>query len=191
MDERTFWKLIEESKAESKGDSFRQLEILQSKLERLSPTEIVEYDRIYGCCYRETYRWDLRAAAYLINEGCSDDWFDYFRSSLITQGEQVFRNALADPNSLADVVAFENGELSQDSDWAAGVEEMDYVASQAYENLTGEPLPDDEFVDSVGINPLGNRWEGDEAASVLPRLAAHCLKGLAGADGDTSEDDDE
>jgi hypothetical protein len=50
----------------------------------------------------ESYRWDLWGAAYLINGGCSDDGFDYFRGWLLSQGRAIWQATLADPDSLAD-----------------------------------------------------------------------------------------
>ena len=37
--------------------------------------------------------WD---AAYLINGGCSDDGFDYFRGWLVDQGRETFERCLAE-----------------------------------------------------------------------------------------------
>ena len=51
----------------------------------------------------DSYRTPLWAAAYVINGGCSDDGFDYFRGWLIVQGRQVFERAVADPDALADL----------------------------------------------------------------------------------------
>jgi hypothetical protein len=48
-----------------------------------------------------SYTWALWGAAYLINGGCSDDGFDYFRGWLICQGRDVFQRAVHDPDSLA------------------------------------------------------------------------------------------
>ncbi|MFC9245678.1 DUF4240 domain-containing protein [Streptomyces sp. NPDC057136] len=45
----------------------------------------------------------LWAAAYVINGGCSDDGFDYFRGWLIAQGREVFERTAADPDALAEV----------------------------------------------------------------------------------------
>lgn len=42
-------------------------------------------------------------AAYLINGGCSDDGFEYFRGWLLTQGREVFERAVALPDTLADL----------------------------------------------------------------------------------------
>jgi hypothetical protein len=84
-----------------------------------------------------SYRTDLWAAAYLINGGCSDDGFDYFRGWLITQGAEVFHRALADPDSLADhqvvaAAASEGEELE--------CEEILYATGHAYLELTGVEL---------------------------------------------------
>jgi hypothetical protein len=42
----------------------------------------------------DSYQGDLRAAAYLINGGASDDGFEYFRGRLITQGREVYAGVL-------------------------------------------------------------------------------------------------
>ncbi|WP_411152717.1 DUF4240 domain-containing protein [Streptomyces sp. A30] len=42
----------------------------------------------------------LWATPYMINGGCSDDGFDYFRGRLIVQGRDPFEQALANPGAL-------------------------------------------------------------------------------------------
>ena len=51
----------------------------------------------------EAYHWDLWGAAYLINGGCSDDGFEYFRRWLVLQGRDVFQAAVSNPDTLAEV----------------------------------------------------------------------------------------
>jgi Protein of unknown function (DUF4240) len=46
--------------------------------------------------------WTPLLAAYVINGGCGDDSFQDFRASLIFRGRTSFRNAVTDPESLAD-----------------------------------------------------------------------------------------
>ena len=53
----------------------------------------------------DSYRSSLWAAAYVINAGCSDDGFGYFRGWLMFQGRETFGQAVADPDSLADLAA--------------------------------------------------------------------------------------
>jgi uncharacterized protein DUF4240 len=89
----------------------------------------VELDRLLA----ESYRWDLWAAAYLINGGCSDDGFDYFRGWLVAQGRASWEAALADPDSLADLVA--DADLGDDG---VECEALLDAAAEAYEQVTGD-----------------------------------------------------
>jgi len=59
--------------------------------------------------------------------GCSDDGFEYFRCWLISQGKDVFENALRNPDSLVKAFA----KLKQ-TDNIPELEEMLYVCTQAY-----------------------------------------------------------
>jgi Protein of unknown function (DUF4240) len=175
MNEEKFWQVIEESKSESKGNTNAQLENLQEKLESLSPDEIVSFDKIFTKFYWQSYDWKLWAAAYIIDGGCSDDGFDYFRSGLILQGEKVFTDALANPESLIDVIKFEGGDLAKNSDWATGVEEFLYLPSEIYEEKTGEEFPREH---SSPREPFGESWDEDEVEELLPNLAKYCEEGM-------------
>src|SRR6266576_2839596 len=103
MNEDIFWQLIAESKQGGGGDSDAQIAALQERLQSLPESEIVEFDGLLHGQLDRSYHRDLWAAAYLINGGCSDDGFDYFRAWLIAQGRDVFERALQDPESLAEV----------------------------------------------------------------------------------------
>ena len=54
------------------------------RLSRLEVDEIVAFDRFFLERVNEAYRTDLWEVAYLMNDGCSDDGFDYFRGWLIS-----------------------------------------------------------------------------------------------------------
>lgn len=174
MTEAEFWEIIEAAKDKVCDDTDVQLAALATRLRTLPPSEIISFDRLFREQYRRTNRWDLWAAAHIINEGCSDDWFDYFRAALVAQGSEVFHRVLSNPESLVDYVTFANDDLDDHSQWSAGVEEVMYVASEAYEALTGEEFPyDDPHSDEIS----GEEWDEDEVDKVLPLLAAHCAKG--------------
>ncbi len=104
------------------------------------------------------YRWDLWAAAYIINGGCSDDGFEYFRAWLIAQGERVFHDALADPETLVD-------RAEPDAD----AEGMLYAAAAAYESRVGARLPRGVAPPS---NPAGEPWSEEDLPRMYPRLWA-------------------
>ena len=176
MNEEKFWQLIENAKARSDGETDAQLENLRENLEKLSPEEIVAFDRLFDKFFWQSYDWKLWAAAYLINGGCSDDGFDYFRAGLILQGEKVFKAALADPETLTEVLDFEDGDLAESSDWAIGVEEFLYLPSEVYERLTGEEIPHEI---SSRREPSGEDWEEKDVEKVLPKLAKYCEDGIS------------
>jgi hypothetical protein len=107
---------------------------------------------------RTSYRWDLWGAAFVINGGCSDDGFDYFRGWLMFQGRDVWEAALRDPESLA--------EVSFDGD--AECEDALYAASKAYELVAGGRLS------STGEHrpsePAGAAWQETDLQTLYPKL---------------------
>jgi hypothetical protein len=110
----------------------------------------------------ESYRNDLWAAAYLINGGCSDDGFTYFRGWLIAQGQQVFERALADPATLEDAIVM-------DGAWDADLEEFLYAARQAYEDATGVEMPERPVPE---WELRGPEWDEDSVSEMYPALYA-------------------
>ncbi|GAA3248518.1 DUF4240 domain-containing protein [Dactylosporangium siamense] len=116
---------------------------------------------------REAYRWDLWAAAYVINGGASDDGFEYFLGWLMAQGRTRWEATLADPDSLADVVDADTGDLD--------CEEMLYVAPTAAEDEEAfwAALPDKG--EHLPPGPAGERFDfedEDRMRRLLPRLTA-------------------
>jgi hypothetical protein len=154
MDEPTFWNLIESSRGPD------QPEVLQKKLEALPAGEIVEFDRLFKRLLDEAYTWDLWAAAYIIEGGCSDDGFADFRAGLIGFGREVFYAAVRDPNTLAEQPA-------HGVDFS--VEEMAYAARRAYESITGEEMPDHDLVRHR--EPTGARFDHRTVDEKYPELA--------------------
>jgi hypothetical protein len=162
MDRTEFWSLVEKTKKESGGDCERQAELLRKKLVSLPIREIIDFDRIVEELLIESYNWNLWAAAYLINGGCGDDGFDYFRGWLIAQGESIYSNALKNPETLAD--------FPDDFPEYAECEEFLSVAAEAYEQKTGQDL--DTSLPPPPSEPRGQKWDEEKVELVLPRLAA-------------------
>ena len=82
------WKLIADARASvaDPSDSEAVATAAKTLLTALPPAEIVATQQVLWDLMAESYRNPLWAAAYLINGGCSDDGFDYFRGWLLTQG---------------------------------------------------------------------------------------------------------
>lgn len=134
MEHSTFWQIIQTAKDKAQGDQEKQVNLIRETLIPLSAELILAFNQIMDEYLALSYRRDLWAAATIINGGCSDDGFYYFRAWLVAQSRQVFEAALQNPESLQEVIAM-------DPDWDAECEGFLYAALDAYEQKTGQPIP--------------------------------------------------
>jgi hypothetical protein len=154
-----FWSVIEDAR---KGSS-DEVEIsgrVQQSLQKATAEAVKDFEEHRCRLMEESYTWELWGAAYIINGGCSDDGFDYFRGWLFTQGRSVFELALQAPDSLADIV-----------DDEVECEDFLYATYNAYESLTGKEI--DGGV--IRLPDLGEGWDFDddeEMSRRYPRLWA-------------------
>jgi len=162
MPEDQFWDLLQTSASEAGGHIDHQEEELTLLLRRLPIQELITFDNRYRQLRGLAYTWPLWGAAYIINGGCSDDGFCYFRDWLIAQGPDVYQQALADPESLADL------DLDPDEE-ELEAEGMAYVAQSVFEERTGQELPA-EFAENNEIGGIEWQEEGDDLARMFPRL---------------------
>lgn len=159
MDRTGFWKLISSAREGAEDDGAFQ-ERMGALLSQLGPDDLVRYEQEFDQLHALSCAWPLWGAAYLINGGCSDDGFEYFRAWLIAQGREVFERALSDPDSLAEV-ATSDDEL----------EDFWYLAPQNYRERTGKETPRAQ----VDRPELGEQWDFDDADEMerrYPKLFA-------------------
>ena len=155
-----FWQIVDTSKKRGGGDIDARASALKGALQGLERAEIQEFQNIYDALINKAYRWDLWAAAYIINGGCSDDGFRYFLDWLISEGSQVYQNAIDDPDSLVEVEVVEDAEA----------EEFAYVALQVFEEKGfGEIVRDFTIETSM---PKGEEWDEEQLSNLLPKLAS-------------------
>jgi hypothetical protein len=102
-DDAAFWRLIAETRQAAGNDTGRQSELLKDRLTQLSPQAILEFARTRHRLDQRAYTWSLWGAAYVIEDGCSDDCFRDFRGYLISLGRGPYERALGNPDSLASV----------------------------------------------------------------------------------------
>jgi hypothetical protein len=184
MDREQFWALIEAAKAATGGDCQAQTAQLVAVLRQRSVGEILAYDRVELELMAESYCWDPWGAAYLINGGCSDDGFDYFRGWLLTQGRATWEAAVADPDSLAAHPQIRA--RSRQGMWAGSLwcEHILGAAYEAYEAVTGREFtvevaaetPSDA-ANQDGEFSMGEDFNFDDAQEMrrrYPRLWALC-----------------
>ena len=72
MDTDRFWQFVETAKAQAGGDTEARVEALYAALGGLEPAELQSFQSRYDQLIADSYRWDLWAAAYIINGGCSE-----------------------------------------------------------------------------------------------------------------------
>lgn len=182
-----FWALVESARAGLDGrvgdDGDAIAAALVNRLAATSSETILEFQEQFDQAHGALYCWDVWAAAYLIGGGCSDDSFMDFRAGVIALGRDWYERVLASPDGLADHPVVRRAAAEEDDD-AVFAELVNYVASEAYEQVTGD---DHAFYEAlkarqhiaVGIDEarepdMGEDFDfddDDEMRRRLPRLA--------------------
>lgn len=187
VDIDSFWKIIEECRDKAHGRAER-LAWLGDELTRRPLPEIAGFQVCLDRLCEQGFTWELWAAAERIFGGwCSDDGFCDFRLWAVGLGRTAFERAVRDPDSLAEAPEVQRLVGRPRGAWGdhwPGWEELDYVAAEAYEQVTG--VSDDfagfyEVVDALQSGdevvraPLGKRWDvrdETEARRRLPQLSS-------------------
>jgi hypothetical protein len=176
MDTRQFWKLIEDARSQvaDAADGEAIAARAATLLSAFPREEIVAGQRVLRGLLAASYQNALWAAASLINGGCGDDGFEYFRGWLIVQGREVFERSVADPDSLVDLHVIGPPTLDRPSFECEGTL---YIAMSAYRAVTGAELPADAFTIRYPEPDAGWDFDFDDRTKMerrLPRLTALC-----------------
>ena len=172
MDEEQFWAIVQTAVDEAGNDEDEYLEVAKRELSKLSLKEMIGFRLRTDKLLYDSYTSEMWCAGYLMNGGCSDDGFEYFRLWVISRGRKAYEAAMANPDNLIDYIG--------DDD------EMDffefelfwYVALEAFEEAVDAELydyvDDDNFKTCEGNYPnFEFNWEEDEPESMqklCPRL---------------------
>ena len=175
INKESFWDLIHEAKNACGQDMDAMLAYLKDRLVSMGPTQAQNFHDIIHVYEDLADKFGLWDSAGIMKEyGCSDDGFIDFRAWLIAQGREVYFAALADPDSLADVVPY--GDCC--------FEQLSYVGDYAYEQLTGKSTYDQTDwsayesllmkleQDIVYKDGIEFPREGADLKKYLPRLCA-------------------
>lgn len=168
MSNERFWDIIN-STTKFEAVPERQIDALRTALLALPPEDIVAFEAEFAHQLKRSYTWDLWGAAYVIHGGEGDDGFEYFRRWLISKGRMVFEQALANPDSLADMLAAAPGGPLE-------FESFGYVARRAWSEKTGRKVGEmpggGTDMIYVGLEPSGTKFDEDAAhlAQRYPKL---------------------
>ena len=173
MTKELFWQIIDDAR-QTAGCWQDMLDPLVDTLSRFESADIIKFKQIYDEYLRLAYKDKLWAAAAVMHNGCSDDGFIDFRAWLIAQGKDVYMNALADPDSLANVEAVKTfGHEVIDSEFltpmsgyreAADFESMTYAAYYAYKIKLGNNA---DIYDVINKSPLSDQEKMNIANEIV------------------------
>lgn len=170
MQSDQFWLLIEAGAKDCRRSQETFLAQLRHELSKLDPEGLRGFKSRLEELIDAAYTWDLWGAAYIMNGGCSDDMFEYWRAWLVAQGREIYNAALANPDSLAKA-KFAFGEQDEFE-----CEELLYLPLDVYEEKTGEEMEREVGSTRAGSDaePAGDRWDedADDLEQRFPKLAA-------------------
>jgi len=128
MTRDAFWQIIEGCRP-SNGDLTEHIDAIRQTLSAMPVPEIVSFQRQLDEVMGESYNADLWMVMYIIEGGCGDDAFDYYRGWLILQGPKTFGVVVNDPERLVDFL--EDGGVGCAEDFLG-------VALVAHKQKTGD-----------------------------------------------------
>ena len=172
MDEEQFWAIVQTAVDEAGDDEDEYLDVVKRELSKLSLKEMIGFRLRTDKLLYDSYTSEMWCAGYLMNGGCSDDGFEYFRLWVISRGRKAYEAAMANPDNLIDYIG-DDDEMDFfefESFW--------YVALEAFEEAVDAELygyvDDDNFKTCEGNYPnFEFNWEEDEPESMqklCPRL---------------------
>jgi hypothetical protein len=162
LNEDLYWLIIERS-LKSTRNQLDQEKYLVREIEKLTPTEMIGFRLRTDKLLYDTYNSEMWCAGYIMNGGCSDDMFEYFRNWIISRGKETYYKAKDDPDNLIE-------EVAEDAEYYV-FEGFWYVALDAFKNKTGKDLYD--FVDYENFTTREGKypqfeftWEEDDPDSI-------------------------
>ncbi|NMM39688.1 DUF4240 domain-containing protein [Pseudoalteromonas arctica] len=145
-----FWQLVTVADRTAEPESVS--ERLKALLTDLTDEQLIEFDKQFSICMRQSYTWELFGAAFVM-AGCNDEYgFSEFRCWLISRGEAAFNAALDNADSLADCTPVYH--LNEQP--YPYLDEYDLIAGLLYEQRNEDELP---FVPSGLEQPQGKRFK--------------------------------
>lgn len=172
MNEKEFWSLIETS-TQGQDDFFTNL---KNKLIKYSESDIILFEEILRKKIIEADHFNVMIAQKIITGEVSDDSYLYFICWIICLWEQIYNEAIKDPDFLAHLEWI----VEVDPDW----EDILYISDEAFEEKTWRE-EDDNFPRNVCFDKwinydeslwINTKWEDWEEKDLLERAPKLCKK---------------
>jgi hypothetical protein len=169
LDEDLYWTIVEKSLKYTKNQDDQE-QFLIKEVGKLTPKEMIGFRLRTDKFLYDTYNSEMWCAGYIMNGGCSDDGFEYFRNWVISRGKKVYYDARLNPDNLVSEVDKNTEMYDFESFW--------YVALEAFKQKTGKDLYDyidnDNFHTKEGEYPQFEfNWQEENPESmkkICPKL---------------------
>ncbi|WP_321515674.1 DUF4240 domain-containing protein [Marinifilum fragile] len=133
LNEDLYWEIIDQSLRNTNHQDAQE-QFLIEEIAKLTPKEMVGFRLRTDMFLYETYNSEMWCAGYIMNGGCSDDGFEYFRNWVISRGKETYYKAKENPDYLIKEVVANDDFYEFESFW--------YVALEAFQQKTGKNLYD-------------------------------------------------
>ncbi|GGG52544.1 DUF4240 domain-containing protein [Bizionia arctica] len=168
LDETVFWNIVDLSFEKTKNQDDQE-KFLVKEIEKLTPKQMIGFRLRTDKLLYDTYNSEMWCAGYIMNGGCSDDGFEYFRNWIISLGKEKYQKAKENPDSLISEYNTSTEFYEFEGFW--------YVALTAFNNKTGKDLYDfiaDDFKYNEGNYPKFEfTWKEEEPETmkaICPKL---------------------
>ncbi|QNK79048.1 DUF4240 domain-containing protein [Winogradskyella sp. PAMC22761] len=168
LDETVFWNIVDLSFENTKNQDDQE-RFLVKEIEKLTPKQMIGFRLRTDKLLYDTYNSEMWCAGYIMNGGCSDDGFEYFRNWIISLGKEKYQKAKENPDSLISEYKTNTEFYEFEGFW--------YVALTAFNNKTGKDLYDfiaDDFKFNEGNYPRFEfTWKEEEPETmkaICPKL---------------------
>lgn len=158
------WAVIDAARAAKPKTQKAFLKACQKELAGLTVEQLRDFKRQVRAAVKAANTWDLWCAAYLLNGGCSDDGFEYFREWLVAQGRAVYDAAIKNPDSLATAT------LTLGKPGEFELEGLEMVPAEVYSAECDGYCPDNLTSSSFPPQPKGKRWDEDDEVELKRRV---------------------
>lgn len=133
LDEDLYWAIIAKSLKQTNNQDDQE-QFLIKEIGNLTPIKMIGFRLRTDKLLYDTYNSEMWCAGYIMNGGCSDDGFEYFRNCVISRGKETYYKAKENPDNLIDEVDSQLEMYDFESFW--------YVALEAFKQKTGKDLYD-------------------------------------------------
>jgi len=168
LDETVFWNIVDLSFENTKNQDDQE-RFLVKEIKKLTPKQMIGFRLRTDKLLYDTYNSEMWCAGYIMNGGCSDDGFEYFRNWIISLGKEKYQKAKENPDSLISEYKTNTEFYEFEGFW--------YVALTAFNNKTGKDLYDfiaDDFKFNEGNYPRFEfTWKEEEPETmraICPKL---------------------